>query len=332
MKSIRSILSVSLLGLAAVLAGGAADATSGDASTEAALSADPNVAATAASAPADSSIDRDGQRGHGRHHHGRPELLVQAALREDLGLTPAQKSTLEALVGSREPASAKGDRKMAGRHPAFDATRAKALADSVRTGNVTAMAHPEPSAEDRAAHVARRAEHAAKAAKKLETLHATLTPEQRTKLVAALEAKRGTQGRREGDKHAEGARGGRHGKGGPLGAMLADLELTATQQAAWKSAMEKNRPERPATDAKRGFEAMRAERKAKLESFASESFDATAFVTPKAKRAPELRNAHVNPMATLVKILEPAQREKLAQRIEQGPRKGEHGWRNRAAN
>ncbi len=72
-------------------------------------------------------------------------------------------------------------------------------------------------------------------------------------------------------------------------------------------------------------EAFRSEKQSRLATFANDTFDATAFVTPPAG-AMDPANAqklHVDPMtrelSVITSVLTPAQREKLAARIEQGP-------------
>ena len=73
------------------------------------------------------------------------------------------------------------------------------------------------------------------------------------------------------------------------------------------------------------FEAMRAEHKARLESFTKDTFDANAFLA-KPANAPEpgkgMKGMHehmLNELAAITEVLTPAQREKLAAKIEKGP-------------
>jgi len=68
---------------------------------------------------------------------------------------------------------------------------------------------------------------------------------------------------------------------------------------------------------------------ARLESFASDSFDAKAFVAPPAG-APQGGAMHplarmVNELAVVVPLLDPAQREALAAQLEKGPPMGRPG-------
>jgi len=59
---------------------------------------------------------------------------------------------------------------------------------------------------------------------------------------------------------------------------------------------------------------------AKLQSFKGDSFDANAFVTPPAGM-PKFDGANrmAKDLQVVVSVLDPAQREKLAQKIELGP-------------
>ena len=69
--------------------------------------------------------------------------------------------------------------------------------------------------------------------------------------------------------------------------------------------------------------------KAKMETFATDSFDAKAFVAPPAD-APRGAMMHpiarmVNELAVVVPLLTPAQRETLAAQLEKGPQMGRPG-------
>jgi Spy/CpxP family protein refolding chaperone len=250
-------------------------------------------------------------RGPGaRKGHGGPAMLLHAALRE-LSLSDAQKATIEKAIASLPaPPHAHGkdrDSHQAGR---------TALAQAVRAGKVDPDALPVPEKPDLAAM-------RASFASALGTLHQTLTPAQRQALVDAL-----IKRMEERAPHGEHERGGRkEGRGlhGPLGFLTRDLNLTEQQREAIRKAMEAQRPD--GDDHKARFERMLAERKARLVSFASDSFDAKQFTTPPAD-APAMKypgERMVRALAVVVPLLDAAQREKLAQRIEQGPgHRGEH--------
>jgi Spy/CpxP family protein refolding chaperone len=113
--------------------------------------------------------------------------------------------------------------------------------------------------------------------------------------------------------------------GGPLGFLARDLDLSEQQREAIRNAMEAQRPD--GAEHKARFERMKAERKARLASFASDSFDAKQFTTPP-EDAPAMKHPGermVRALAVVVPLLDAAQREKLAQRIEQGPgHRGDH--------
>ena len=106
--------------------------------------------------------------------------------------------------------------------------------------------------------------------------------------------------------------------------MLAGLDLTQEQKDAIKAKLDAQRPAAPTAEQREAMktkmESMRTEMKAKLESFKSDKFDATAFVTPPKDLArPEMAGHPKNPLADIVPLLTPAQRESLAARIEKGP-------------
>jgi hypothetical protein len=120
----------------------------------------------------------------------------------------------------------------------------------------------------------------------LRTLHSTLTSEQRTALVAAIKA-----------------RAAEPPPPPPPSKLFADLGLTDAQKAAIKSAMEANKPPPPPSDVA-----------ARLDSFATDTFDATAFVTPPTD-APKMEDPMLRELAIVVPILTVEQREKLAAKI-----------------
>lgn len=251
-------------------------------------------------------------RGHGpRGHHGPggpggPELLIHASLRAPIDLTAAQRTTIEGLLkrpdGPPDHAAP----------PPFDAKKAQDLAAAIRAGDVSAL--PKPPPPDQAKMQA----HLAESAAKMKTLHDTLGADQRAKLVADIESHAPKAGEKPGDKGGKPGpelRGGPHGPHGPHGGpdMFAhDLNLTDAQKEQLEAKFEANHP-------KPDLEAMRAEMKTKLESFKADSFDATAFVTPPAHLQPKPDG---NPLADLVSVLTPEQREILAKKIEAGPPPG----------
>jgi Spy/CpxP family protein refolding chaperone len=313
-----------LVGALASLAGCSSEGgVSGAPSSEEVAKA-PLAEEAAKSAAGDQAKDSDGRR-EGRMHGGRfghgPDHLLRAALHE-LDLSDAQKAAIKgAIEGLHEDAN----------EPPKESGMFAALAEGVRAGSI-----------DKAAIEAKLAkggdmgeEHRARMATALSTLHSTLTKEQRRALVDKIAAKMEEKGPRgakgdmdddEGHRGPKGERGGwgDHGmKGGPIGHMLRDLDLTAEQRAQIDKVMEANRPSEGDLDAKKeGFEAMRAEMKARLESFAADTFDAKAFLAIDGKNGMGPR-AHIDGMidslAAIVPILTPAQRSSLADRLEKGP-------------
>lgn len=269
---------------------------------------------TANAAQAKSTIQKDQKRAHhfaGRPHFG-PDFLVFASLHEDIGLSAEQRSTIEGLVAEGRP-------KM--ERPAPDKARTAALASAIRSGKIDESSFQM----DREAMKAKMEEHRAKSAASLAKLHQTLTKEQRAALVDAIAAKAAKRGEHAGERgqHREGApalEGRGHHALGPMGGLLEGLDLTPEQEAEIEAKLAANRPavDREAMKAK--FESMKTAMSAKLQSFKNDDFDANAFVAPPegvakdgAKGGPAMMAKH---LSAVVSVLDEAQREKLAQKIE----------------
>lgn len=325
-----------LVGALAGLAGCGADSTSTDAlgapSNEGVasepLTKAPSTGDQAGEAGKGKGDKGDGFRGHHGGRHGGPEHLLRAALHE-LDLSDAQKATIKgALDGLHDGA------KKHGKDPAMFA----ALAQGVRAGSIdkTAIEAKLAGAEKGAE------EHRARVAEALGTLHATLTKEQRRALIDALAAKmekRGEKGEHGpmGDRDGKPGRGGPEGrdehagkgdhgmKGGPLGHLLRDLDLRDEQRAQIDKALEATRPSDADRDAmKAKHEAMRTEMRARMEAFAGDRFNANAFL-PAAKEGPRGHlEGMITSLAAVLPILDQAQRDALADRLEEGPRMGKH--------
>ena len=313
MISIRALSTVSLLGLLVAVAG-----CTGETGTAAAAGTPATVQESVAVAtPAANHAAR------GPRHRGGPDSLLVAALHAPINLTAAQKSTIESALATTKPAAP----------PAFDKSRVTALAAAVRAGKVDANSMPMamPNQADMAA---RMAAHKAATASALATLHATLTAEQRTALVASISKREADHAGKHAGKvaaanggNAKMAHAGRShgGSMGPMGGMLKDLDLTQAQKDAIHAKLEAQKPAAP-TDAERAarkaqHETFRAEKQAKLQSFAGDSFDATAFLA-----APAGAQAHApradrfaKTLEVLAAVLDATQREKLATKIEAGP-------------
>ncbi len=277
-----------------------------------------NAGAESASSAQTKAVADDGRPSAGRPHHGHgapggPGMLLFAALHEDIKLTPEQKAKLEGLVASSRPEP-----------PAADTSRTTQLASAVRSGKIEASTLQPPKEAMESAHK----EHAAKLATSLSTLHDTLTKEQRVALVDAVKAKAGAHGPRKLEDGRPPRVAG-HGPRamGPMAHLLEGLDLTEAQKEQIKTKLEESRPA-PPSDADREamkakFEAMKKDMDAKLESFKADAFDANAFVTPPAGFGKKALEGHADRMATdlqiVVSVLDQAQREKLAAKIEQGP-------------
>lgn len=339
MKSLRTLFTIPVLGVVVALAGCSAESgTNGSVEN-------PNTAQGTSQASTEGSSDRaEGPR----RGPGGPDFLVQAALREDIGLTAEQRTTIQSLVESSRPTppANRGDK---AERPQHDAAKTAALAAAIRTGNVEGLkaSMPAPDAAKIAEHESKMKEHMkehqAKLATALTKLHDTLTAEQRTKLVDAIIAKAPKQGERpDGSKspRPEGEKGARgpHMHGGPGamgGGLLQGIELTQAQKDALTAKMEAKasqvRAARPSDEQiakmKAAHASMKASLDAKLQSFKGDSFDANAFVTPPegafgprpgmAGHDPKRMNEE---LATIVSVLDASQREILAKKIEAGPR------------
>ena len=137
----------------------------------------------------------------------------------------------------------------------------------------------------------------------------------------------GPQGERgpNGERGPKGERGG-HGPGmhGPLGYLLRGIELTDSQREAVRTAMEKTAPsETDRAAMKTAHEAMKTAMKDRLATFASDSFDANAFVKPAEgapNMGPQAMFGHMlKVVAAVTPVLDETQRAELAKRIEEAP-------------
>ena len=314
MMSIRTTFP--LLGLLVALAGCSGESGAAPSATNATT-----AQAEATPATAQASVANPG---HGDFHrfHGGQEFLLRAALHEpSLNLTAAQKTTLEGALADSAPKT-----------PAtFDRTRIVALAAGVRAGKIDPASLPAPATNATNGADA----HRAAAAKAVDTLHATLTADQRRALVDAVTKRMAEHGAGTDHDHARNGKGprpgmermgGEPGDRGPMGGLLAGLDLTKAQEDAIHAKLEAARPA-PPSDAERAamkaqHEAFKADMQARLQTFVSDTFDANAFVAPPAGAVQGPKD-HADHMATelaiITSVLDPAQREKLATRLEQGP-------------
>ena len=325
--------------LGAFMAVGAA----GCAGSSPATDDDSDVDEAAAAVQSDTEAGRParGMRGHGRGMAG-PGALFRLAL-GDLDLTEAQRTRIEEAMKSLEPPE-RGDRERP------DPTK---LAEAIRANRVDAKALASELAPPDKPDMA--AMHG-KVVAALQVLHDTLTPEQRTTLVATAKERlakgpgpdgdHGRKGARRGppdgdegppDGRGRGGPPGMKGKGSPVDFLLHGIEVTDAQRAKIDEALTKADLAGPPKDApsREDMDERMAELKAKgeamLDAFAKDTFDAKTSVP----QPPEGARPHGPPqgrfletLAVVVPLLEQAQRDELADRIMEGPmRHAERGKR-----
>jgi Spy/CpxP family protein refolding chaperone len=271
-----------------------------------------------------------GKHGFGGPGHGGPDHLLRAALNE-LELTDAQKTAIEGALSKAAPGrpNERGPKDSA----AFVELAAGVRAGKIDSASVLAKIDGDLRGGEGPG---------AAMAEGIQTLHATLTKEQRRALVDIVKKRmeeHGTPGMRadmdgdrgpgrgrpdkDGARGPEGARGDMP-RGGPLGFMLHSLNLTDAQRESVEKALAAQRPAAPDEAAmKKNHDAFRTEMSARLEAFAADSFDAKAFVAPPAGAEGFGPKQHmermVKDLAVVVPLLDPAQRETLAAQLEKGP-------------
>lgn len=260
----------------------------------------------------------------GKRGHRGPDHLIQAAL-DELDLTDAQKSAIQAL---------KSD---APERPAGMQAFMTALAAGVRAGSID---DAEMSAKIDALSQegsGLRAKHAAA----LEKLHATLTPAQRKQLVTSIQSRMEDKEEKMAEMRermeADGKEAGPRGKGGklrggPLGHVMKQLDLTDDQREALKKAVEDAGVAPPDREQmKAQFDKMHANKKALIEAFATETFDADALLPEHEGKGKDHLAAMVKATRAALPILRAEQREKLAALLEAGDLfSGKHGKRGKA--
>ena len=254
MISFRTSMTLPLFALLAAVAGCSGESATGtgteSARVETAVTEQPAV--TPEGQPAGFARHRGGPQGG-------PDFLLVAALHEPINLTATQKTAIEGALTSRAPKAP----------PVVDSARTTALAAAIRSGNVDGVGHPAPSESDKAARLTA-------SAAALDTLHKTLTKEQRIALVDAVSKRMGEhsmgapkdgpkpegRGFRHGNKE-----GAEHGPRGPMG-MLEGINLTDAQKAALKTKLDAQRPAPPTAEQreamKKQFESFRTDMAAKL--------------------------------------------------------------------
>ncbi|HZO13394.1 MAG TPA: hypothetical protein VFB62_09040 [Polyangiaceae bacterium] len=229
--------------------------------------------------------------------HGGPAMLLHVALRE-LELSKEQRTEIEGQLKALEvrPKVDRDDKR-------------EALADAVRSGSVDASKFEDDAPMK---------EHHARMTAALEKLHATLTPEQRSALVAIV---RDREADRPPRRAPEGRRKMEHN---PTAGLLRGIEVSDEQRTRIDAALDRAGLSKDDGPAKH-FEEMQAKQKALLDAFVGQSFDADALMTapPKPK--------FVEALAVIVPLLDEGQRAQLAERIEQGPPHGKRAKHGRGA-
>lgn len=296
-KSFKLLTSV--LFAASLAIGGCATAGSN-------IEAEDNVASgSEAAAAADAKPEMHGMHGH---------PLLGAALK-DLDLSAEQRKAIDAAVDNL-------------RMDKRDDMKAmhKALADQVRAGKIDeAELKAKAGDMDKA-----KAEHRAAVVKAVETLHATLTPAQRTQLVTLIKERMQERAENKGEHHhgkkhdKDGPKGEHHARrGGPMMFMLHGIELRDDQKKAIEAAMPP-KPEKDGDDKAAKFAEHKARMDAALEAFKADKFDAAA-VLPEHDGKHPMAERFVKMLEVVVPILDAQQRAELAKRVEEGPRMGHHG-------
>jgi Spy/CpxP family protein refolding chaperone len=242
-------------------------------------------------------------RHHKRKGHHGPDKLLRAALKE-LDLSAEQRATIEGSLETLRQGFDRGDH----------AEHKKALADAVRSGSV------DPEALSPAGdHEAKMKEGRAKLVAALDQLHATLTPEQRTQLVEALQSRMEDHGgpakkRKRGFEHEM-------GKASPAHFVLRGIDVSDEQRAKIDAALTAKGLDQPPAGKREGFAAMKEKKAAMLEAFASDSFDAGAVLPAAGPDFGAGKHHFVDALAVVVPLLDESQRAQLAERIERGPEK-----------
>jgi hypothetical protein len=235
------------------------------------------------------------------HPHGGGAFLVYEALHENIGLSQQQRTTVEGLAQktAEQPPP-----------PAPELAKRTALANEVRAGKVD----PATVQSEAQAKVAAMKERAPATAANLTTLHNTLSKDQRAKLVDAVEAKHA--------QHEEGAMGEKaEGVRGPVGYLLRGIDVTPAQKDQINAKLAAQ-PKADRDAMKAEHDSMKKQMDAKLQTFKGDNFDANAFVTPSmdVQQATQTHAAHfAKELQIAVSVLNPGQRDKLAQKIERGP-------------
>ncbi len=229
--------------------------------------------------------------------HGRPgpDLLLQAALHH-LDLTAEQRAAIESAARAIGPGAG------------IDHAMLAEVAAGVRAGRLD-----EAKLLATLDAASPRADRTAALAQALDTLHATLTADQRRALVDQIA--------KHMEEHAQAHGAKRAGADPMVEHLLTGLELTSDQRASI-DAIVANAAKESDQSHSSSMEAVHADLAARLQSFESDRFDAGAFAGAVAASPIDL-HAHVqralHVLGAVLPVLTPVQREALAARIEAMP-------------
>lgn len=273
---------------------------------------DPNAAQTdqALNAPA-AEGETGGPEGGRFRGRGGPMAIFHEALGE-LDLTADQKAKIQAALDTAKAGGPEHEHER-GKGPAVFAD----IAEGVRAGKVDEAA----IAKKLDALAAEHAEGPAKMAAAFQTLHDTLTADQRAKLVASMKAKMEAHEEKMAE-HREAHGPPPDGAGPPF---MRGIELRDDQKAKIEKALADAGMSKP--DGKARFEEMRGKMKASLDAFAADKFDAAqTFAAMKGGPRDHVEKM-VKALAVVVPLLDEAQRNKLADNLAEGPmgHRGHHG-------
>lgn len=261
-------------------------------------------AATQQGLNAPTGVDKTAGRGHGR---GGPQMMFISAIKE-LDLSADQRKTIDGLIDGMKPE--------AGNEARPDPSAFfQALQDDVRAGKVD-----EAALNAKLAALGDPNKGPQKMAAAFQTLHDTLTPDQRTKLVASIQAKMDAHEKDEGAHHDR--EEAREGKDRPVAPFLRGIDLRDDQKTKIEQALASAGMEKP--EGKARFEEMRDKMKSSLEAFKADKFDAVAAMPNRGEGPGQHLAKMVKAMAIIVPILDEAQRTKLADNLAKGPMMG-HG-------
>jgi Spy/CpxP family protein refolding chaperone len=263
----------------------------------------PTTSTTAAAAPSSSLSARDNLRkDRGRKGPPGTAALLQRAL-QSLDLDDAQKAALETVIKARGDDEQFKKARLELNQTLAAGARAGKLDDGVVLPKATAV---------KAATEAKRK----RMVDAINALHQALTPKQRNALATLLG---------KGDNATwfdEGAEStmalSRSGSRAQMTTMLRGIQLTPEQRETMKKEMSDDEPE-PTEDARRKLiETVATQRKAMLESFNSDSFDASTMgLTQEVEEVlGKGIDRQVKAVRVLITLLDGTQRETLAKNLE----------------